>query len=475
MLRPGASFFLVKEAGSTRGAPSAGLQLIRGYQRLASSHGGRCLAALFLLTLASNYSEAPIGGLVFGLLVLMAWVSDRVALMALFSATFLPYAWPFTLTVGFPLVFFVAAPLLLDLKRVAELPRVLVVGCFLLGGLILAGFAFTKSPDLLLLASGVVAMLAAAVFVRRSNLLPLTILYDFALVLVSVVVVPLIFNAFMLEGSPFRSERLLSQLFVGRVTVGVAEPNVIAAFLAVSSVIALLSARTHERQSLGVLLHGALAILFLYASSLVGSRIALVVAGAAILATGMASLGLAGTRGAIHWGSVRAAFLGIVFGFAGLATVTTAVTGAPPAAVSRLVSTTSFEDTGRPLSFRYALPLLDEVPLVGVNQEEYHLQVSPLSPHLSVVAAALYMGVLVTIATYVLLLIPALDIVIGRRLAPDPLLGIAVLLLLIATLAIPLTSDRSLLCVVGAWYGHSWLQRFREAAPPAVRAPSLSA
>lgn len=442
---------------------------------MAGSHGGRALAAVLLLGLASNYSEAPIGGLIFALLVLMAWVSDRVALMALFSSTFLPYAWPFSLTVGFPLVLFVAAPLLLDLKRVAELPRVLVMGCFLLSGLIVSGFAVTKSPDLLLLASGVVAMLAAAVFVRRSNLPPPTNIYDFALVIVSVVVVPLIFNAFLLGDSPFRSERLLSQLLVGRVTVGVAEPNVIAAFLAVSSVVALLSARMHGRKSLGVVLHGVLAILFLYASSLVGSRIALVVAGAAILATGMASICLAGRRGEIHWGSVRAVFIGIVLGFAGLATVTTAVTGAPPAAVSRLLSTSSFEDTGRPLSFRYALPVLDEVPLVGVNQEEYHLQVSPLSPHLSLVAAALYLGVLVTIAAYFLLLIPALDAVIGRRLSPDPLLGLAVLLLLIATLAIPLTSDRSLMCLVGAWYGHSWMRSFREAAPPAVRAPSLSA
>ena len=444
-----------------------------------SSPWGRGVMVLLLLTLASGLSRTPAGLAALAAALLLGYANPRLGLMLLFGSAFLPYVWGLPVTAGFVVIIALLPSLLVGWREtLSHMPRQLAMLLALLFALIIATYPFHKPIDLELLALGLIGLSQALLFASRSTARATHIVLDLGLALTAVLFLPLITNSILGWHSPFWLPSHLGDMLLGRVAVGVTELNMLGAYVAAVYAVYLFCARLRGRSRSFHLLYVLLGLVLLFSLNAIGSRAAMAMAGLVTLA----ALALAYTKARagqdsqMHcWRSVRFAAASTVLMIVLVFSVATAAAGSGPKGIIRLLETAGMEETGRPKSFRDAADRLDSVPLAGFDLEEYVSNVAHHTPHSSLAAGLLFLGLFVSLALYALLLFPVYDTLLGSRLSEAPVFGVGLLTLLATTLAIPLTSDRGMLVLLGVWFAYSKLPRLGDAAVATRRriAPSV--
>ncbi len=411
-----------------------------------------------LWVLVSRYATEPIGALALGVSLGLGYWRRELALVLLFSSAFLPYVWGLPFTAGYAVIAGLAPLALGDLwAHWQRLPLVgMVFGVLLLVALLVT-FPFSLSIDSLLLLAGVAGMLEAMIFAQSVPWSP-RVERGFLWALVGVVFLPLVTNSLLAYYSPFWLPRHRYLFEIGRFTVGVLDPNVLAGYASSALGVFLFCARVHRGRwfrNLGVFLLG---LFLIYVLDSTGSRSALVVGGGMLLFAGVWS-GIGARFGLEDYGiclrSIR--FLTSLFLLVVLVVVVINVVtdGQVFSGITRLRETPGWEETGRPKSFRDALPYLDRVPLVGYDLREYVRDVSSHTPHMNLAAGVLFLGVPVAVLLYALLLFPVANLFLQLRFMPSLGLSLAIAVFLITTLALPVTSERGIMTLLGAWFGYS--------------------
>ncbi|MCL6623848.1 MAG: hypothetical protein K6T17_04410, partial [Fimbriimonadales bacterium] len=83
-------------------------------------------------------------------------------------------------------------------------------------------------------------------------------------------------------------------------------------------------------------------------------------------------------------------------------------------------------------------------------------------PHMNVAAVVLFLGVPVAMVLYGLFMFPVANLFLGLRFMPSLGLSLGIAVFLLTTLALPVTSERGLMVLLGAWLGFSRLPSMRD-------------
>lgn len=427
---------------------------------------GWAYVALFLclLVLVSRFATTFLGALALVLSLLLAYWRLELALVLLFSSAFLPYVWGLPFTAGYAVIACLAALAFWELRfHWYKLPFMAVSLCAMLLITIFITYPFSLSIDCLVLLAGLVGMLEAMIFAKG---VPhhMRVEKGFFGALVIVVFLPLAVNSLLGPFSPFWLLRHRYLFEVDRYTVGVLDPNVLAAYASACWVVYLFCVRLQRGRlfrNFGII---TLGVFLIYVLDSTGSRSALVVAGCALIFSGVVSLVASCSRLEGYGICGRSmSFLATFFCFLVLAVVVVniAMDGKVFPGVTRLRETPGWEETGRPKSFREAAPYLDKFPLVGYDMQAYVRDVSSHTPHMNLAASVLFLGVPVALLLYVLLMFPVANLFFRLAFVPSLGLSLAITVFLLTTLALPVTSERGLMTLLGAWFGYSRLPGWR--------------
>jgi hypothetical protein len=421
--------------------------------------------AVCLLVLVSRYATTPVGAVALLVALGLGYWRRELALLLLFSSAFLPYVWGLPFTAGYAVIALLAPLALWEVRFCwGKLPFAGVVFGALLLGVLLLTYPFSLPIDGLLLLAGVTGMLEAIVFSRGVSERTRVEL-GFFMVLLVVVFFPLAMNSLLAFYSPFWFPRHQYLFNIGRFTVGVLDPNVIAGYASASWAVFLFCARLRRRRvfrNAGIVFLG---MFLIYILDSTGSRSALVVGIGMLMLVWALSLVSPRVRWGgegVCWESMR--FLTSVFLLVALTVgiINVMTEGKVFPGVTRLRETPGLEETGRPKSFRDALPYLDGFPLVGYDLREYVRKVSSHTPHMNVAAGVLFLGVPVAMVLYGLLMFPVVNLFLGLRFMPSLGLSLGIAVFLLTTLALPVTSERGLMVLLGTWLGFSRLPTMRD-------------
>lgn len=443
--------------------------LVSGAIRFGESRAGRLSVFLCLLVCASNLAQTPAGTAALAAALVLAYCSPTNALAVLFGGCFLGYVWGVPVTAGYVVICALLPVLIKNLRSTLDsVPPAAAAlsACVLL--LCFATYPFQKSVDLVYLGFGLAAFWIAASYARRIG--KEKILGAFALSFASTLFIPFLCNMVLLLRSPFFQPLHLKSLVTERITVGVIEPNVVAAYLAAALAVGLFSANLHSKSARYIVAHVFVMALTVVALTATGSRITLLIGLATIAVAYLAAafLVISKRRSWFCAKSVRVVSLGLISCLAFAAAAAFATGKIKTGAIERLASTNSIEDTGRPKTLRDSIDRLDEVPYTGMHVDDYVLRTARHSPHSSVVSSAMFLGIWVAVLLFALILVPVCDALLSMRLSGAPEISVAILVLFLAMQAIPAPSERGLLALVGVWYATCKLQRGERCIPNAV-------
>ena len=333
-------------------------------------------------------------------------------------------------------------------------------------------YSFHRSLDVVFLCFGLLAMLQVYSLIKFTRTSSSELFELFGIAFFTTLAIPLLSNVFLNIDSPFFYERHLWQLKNIRYTVGTLEPNIVAAWMACAFAIVVFSAKFKNKSWLYRIVYILIASLLLYGTNSVGSRTAFV-AVAIVIVLSLAFSFLFYHREKIKSICVKSVGIMtagiIVAGFAWVA-ISLITFETLPISLERILKTSTIEETGRPYSLRLAENTLDKIPLAGVHSRDYILHSAPLSPHNSFAASLLYLGLLVCIPYFLLLSIPVCDLLTRFRLSTDWRWGFVIAFFIFITLTIPMTSNRTLFVVLGAWFAYSNFPPLKQAS----RLPAVS-
>lgn len=384
------------------------------------------------------------------MVVLLGYLSDRLALTVLFGSLLLPYVAGLPITIGYVLLVAMAPYCFLRPWRALILaPRPFLYLSFGVVLASIAAFAFTKAILLVYLCASIVLAWEAYALVRRSRLDSADITRAAQLGLGATIVVPLLVNASLPIISPFWFPSHTPFLILGRFTVSVFDELLVSGYLLGLFAITLFSP-ARRAPSFAQWLSIFFLILIGFGIGLTGSRAALL--GLAFflgLPFFLARRRVPFVAAARH----RASFVLIaVLGAAALAVV---VGSWDIPAIERLTEMRTLASTGRPQTVTWALPALNEFPVVPISDSEYLRRGPPLVPHLAPVAAALFFGVPVAALAAALFLIPVLDLLRGGRLCRQFSVAVTLVVLFVMVMPTPDIADRGTFLLVGAWFALS--------------------
>ncbi|MER3413592.1 MAG: hypothetical protein C4341_05015 [Armatimonadota bacterium] len=410
----------------------------------------RLLLFGFLLFLASNRSEHPASLVVVAGLVVLGYLSDRLALAVLFGSLLLPYVAGLPVTLGYVLIVAMAPySFLHPWKVLTRAPRpFLYLSMFILLGSV-AMFAFTKALFLVYLCASVLLAWEAFSLVRRSRLGSADITRAARLGLGATVVVPLLFNAALPLVSPFWFPSHTPFLILGRFTVSVFDELLVSGYLLALFAATLFSVEV--RRSRGLRWMTSLFLLLVAVEvGLTGSRAALL--GLAFLLALPFFIARAKVP-SIPPARYRASV--VLIAVLGVAAVAVLVGSLQLPAIKRLAEMRTLASTGRPQTVAWALPSLNEFPMAPIIDAEYLRRGPPLVPHFAPVAAALFFGIPVAALAIALFLIPVVDLFRGARLCRELAVVITFVALLVMVMPTPDIADRGTFLLLGAWYALS--------------------
>ncbi len=431
------------------------------------------IACICLLYLSSIYASAPLGLFFLVLGVAISYANRKTALIMLFGGTMLSYVYAIPITAGFAiLLLFLPLTLPLIFRSVYEMPFVFVVLVALTFMMCAVSYSFHRSLDVVFVCFGVLAMLQSYSLVKFTRVSSSELFELFGIAFFTTLAIPLLSNVFLNIDSPFFHERHLWQLKNIRYTVGTLEPNIVAAWMACAFAIVVFSAKFKNKSLVYRIVYVFIASFLLYGTNSVGSRAAFV-AVAIVIVLSLAFSFLFHQREKIKSICVKSVGIMtagvIVAGFAWVV-VSLITFEILPISLERILQTTTLEETGRPYSLRLAESTLDKIPLTGIHSKDYILHSAPLSPHNSFAASLLYLGLLVCIPYFLLLSIPVCDLLTKFRLSTDWRWGFVITFFIFITLTIPMTSNRTLFVVLGAWFAYSNLPPLKQAS----RLPAVS-
>lgn len=410
----------------------------------------RVLLFIALLFLASNWAEHPASLGAVAVVVVIGYLSDRLALAVLFGSLLLPYVAGLPVTLGYVLLVAMAPYCLLHpWKVLTRAPRpFLYLSLLIVLGSIVA-FAFTKAIFLVYLCASVVLAWQAFALVRRSGLGAEDITRAAQLGLGATVVVPLLFNAALPLASPFWFPSHTPFLILGRFTVSVFDELLVSGYL-----LALFTATLFSREVRGSRASRWVASLFLVLLALevglTGSRAALL---GLVFLLALPFFVSKGGEPSIASARYRASV--VLMAALGAAALAVVVGSLQLPAIERLAEMRTLASTGRPQTVAWALPSLDAFPLVPISASEYLRRGPPLVPHFAPVAAALFFGIPVAALLTALFLIPVVDLLRGARLCRELSVGITLAALLVMVMPTPDIADRGTFLLLGAWFALS--------------------
>jgi hypothetical protein len=435
------------------------LRLYIGWTR---SRAARATLFASLLALASHWSTDPVGLVALVVALCLSAAEPRLGLVLLFAASFLPYVYGFPVTAGFVIIAALTPYVLFNLRIVAEAPRILVGLVATLLCLIAATFPFHKSPDLQFLGFAVVGLVEAYVLIRLAKSSPEEAWSDISLGFLATFLIPFWANMALLLSSPFFVPKHLQSLATYRVTISVIEPNVVAAYLCAGLTALVFTANLKGKDWKRHLGRTVLVVGILSALVSSGSRATLVLS-VLVVVCALAYASLKSLRTApkapFCWPSIRLVSLATLL-FAGALFGSAAATGKVKLeGIERLFATTNLEETGRPKSLRDARDRLDDIPYTGMDVNDYVLRTGRHSPHSSLVASAMFLGVWVSIPAMFLMLFPVFDACTGLRISTAIPITLALLMIFLGTLMIPATSDRGAFVLLGVWFAFAKFPR----------------
>lgn len=431
------------------------------------------IAGICLLFLSTRYASSPFGLFFLLLSVAMSYVSRKTALIMLFGGTMLSYVYGVPMTAGFAiLLLFLPLTLPYIFRILRDMPIVFVTLIILTFMMCAVSYSFHRSLDVVFLCFGLLAMLQTYSLIKFTRTSSTELFVLFGIAFSTALAIPLLSNVFFNLDSPFFHERHLWQLKNIRYTIGTLEPNIVAAWMACAFAVVVFSAKFKNKNWTYRTVYILTASLLLYGTNSVGSRTAFVAAAIVILLSlAFSFLFYQHERvNSICVKSVGIMTAGIIVAGFTWITVSLTILETLPISLERILQTTTLEETGRPYSLRLAEDTLDKIPLAGVYSRDYILHSSPLSPHNSFAASLLYLGLLVCIPYFLLLFIPVCDFLSKSRLSTDWRWGFVIAFFIFITLTIPMTSNRTLFVVLGAWFAYSTLPPLKQAS----RLPAVS-
>lgn len=413
---------------------------------------GLALAFILLASMATNFAETAIGLPLLLAAVVLAYVSERAALCLLMGSAFLPYVGGLPLTAGYVLILALAPSALKSPSELRRLPRPFALLAGSAAPLAVALYPFTRAADTPFLAMGLIAAVEACLIARRLPDPPVRLLMICGIGLAATLVWPFAFNAALGFASPYWFETQTGLLLEGRVTVSVFEPNVVGAFLATGATVLILCAKFRGVPPLAQIAYIALILAVMGATVVNGSRIAVAFLGLAVLVVLVASFAAPGATLCRRSVCLTAT---VVLAVSAVALTTVSLINPVFAAgVARVVETPSFEATGRPKSIRDSLDTLASVPIAPIDRVEYAKETARYSPHFSLLAMAIFLGVPVTVFYFALLSLPIVSTFLAPRMG-DLYIGVALTCLFGLMLLIPQTVDRGVMVLTGLWYARA--------------------